>query len=169
LRCNIESRSLHLKNLVFVIFSTSMKTILLLAAFFLLIGTGTASGVESACSYFYKKLSQLPHSKLISNNGEFKSVQDGKILNGCEVIYESNVSLVAGSKVFELFESLKQTPGWVLNNDLVADGPGSSSMGIENETHRCLINWQQFSWIDEETQQYEQSSDIKMIVQCFLK
>ncbi len=146
-----------------------MKTILLLAAFFLLINAGVASGNDSVCSYFYHKLSQMPHGKLILNNGDFKSVRDGKQLNGCEVIYESNVSMVAGSKVFELFESLKQTPGWAINNDLVADGPGSSSMGIENETHRCLINWQQFSWIDEETQQYEQSSDIKMVVQCFLK
>lgn len=152
-----------------MIFSTSMKTILLLAAFFLLINAGVASGTDSVCSYFYHKLSQMPHSKLIMNNGDFKSVWNGKQLNGCEVIYESNVSMVAGSKVFELFESLKQTPGWAINNDLVADGPGSSSMGIENETHRCLINWQQFSWIDEETQQYEQSSDIKMVVQCFLK
>jgi hypothetical protein len=146
-----------------------MKTRLLLAAFLLLINTGVGSGADSICSYFYKKLSELPHSRLIMNSGDFKSVQDGKILNGCEVIYESNVALVAGSKVFELFELLTHSPGWAINNNLVADGPGSSSVGIENETQRCLINWQQFSWIDEETHQYKESSDIKMIVQCFLK
>ena len=131
--------------------------------------TSVASGADPVCSYFFNKLSELPHSKLILNNSDFKSVQDGKILKGCEVIYESNVSMVAGSKVFELFESFSHSPGWVINNNLAADGPGSSTVGIENGTHRCLINWSQFSWIDEETHQYKESNEIKMIVQCSLK
>jgi hypothetical protein len=52
------------------------------------------------------------------------------------------------------------------NGNLVADGPGSSTVGIEKDNNRCLINWSQHAWIDEETKKHRQSRQIKMIVQC---
>jgi hypothetical protein len=56
-----------------------------------------------------------------------------------------------------------------MNNNLVADGPGSSTVGIENENNRCLINWSQHAWIDEKTGAHRQSSQIKISVQCSQK
>jgi hypothetical protein len=146
-----------------------MKTIFLLLTSLLLLNISAAFGADFVCSHFYNKLSELPHIQLTLNLDGFKSIWNGKQLQGCDVFYESHVSLVSGGKVYELFESFIQAPGWVINNNLVADGPGSSTVGIEKGTNRCLINWSQHAWIDEETKEHRQSSQIKMVVQCTLK
>ena len=144
----------------------SMKMKFLLLASLLLLNTSIAFGADSVCSYFYRSLLQLPHTKLTQNNNDFLSLWNGQRLRGCEVVYESHESLVSGSKVYDQFESFIHTPGWLIKNSLVADGPGSSTVGIENENNRCLINWSQYAWIDEKTKEHRQSSQIKMIVQC---
>jgi hypothetical protein len=144
----------------------SMKIKFLLLASLLLLNTSLAFGADPVCSYFYRSLLQLPHTKLIQNSDDFLSLWNGKRLGGCEVVYESHESLVSGSKVYDQFESFIHTLGWSINNNLVADGPGSSTVGIENEMNRCLINWSQHAWIDEKTKEHRQSSQIKMIVQC---
>jgi hypothetical protein len=77
--------------------------------------------------------------------------------------------LVSGSRVYDQFESFIHAPGWIINNNFVADGPGSSSVSIEKQNNRCLITWSQHAWIDEKTKEHRQSSQIKMIVQCSLK
>ena len=140
----------------------SMKIKFLLPASLLLLNTSIAFGADPVCSYFYRSLLQLPHTKLTQN----LSLWNGQRLQGCEVVYESHESLVSGSKVYDQFESFIHTLGWSINNNLVADGPGSSTVGIENEMNRCLINWSQHAWIDEKTKEHRQSSQIKMIVQC---
>ena len=139
-----------------------MKIKFLLPASLLLLNTSIAFGADPVCSYFYRSLLQLPHTKLTQN----LSLWNGQRLQGCEVVYESHESLVSGSKVYDQFESFIHTLGWSINNNLVADGPGSSTVGIENEMNRCLINWSQHAWIDEKTKEHRQSSQIKMIVQC---
>jgi len=144
----------------------SMKIKFLLLASLLLLNTSIAFGSDSVCSYFYRSLLQLPHTKLTQNNNDFLSLWNGQRLQGCEVVYESHESLVSGSRVYDQFESFIHTPGWLIKNSLVADGPGSSTVGIENENNRCLINWSQHAWIDEKTKEHRQSSQIKMIVQC---
>ena len=144
----------------------SMKIKFLLLASLLLLNTSIASGSDSVCSYFYRNLLQLPHTKLAQNNNDFLSLWNGQRLQGCEVVYESHEALVSGSRVYDQFESFNHTPGWLINNNLVADGPGSSTVGIENENNRCLINWSQHAWIDEKTKGHRQSSQIKIVVQC---
>jgi hypothetical protein len=137
-----------------------------LPASLLLLNTSIAFGADPVCSYFYRSLLQLPHTKLTQNINDYLSLWNGQRLQGCEVVYESHESLVSGSKVYDQFESFIHTLGWSINNNLVADGPGSSTVGIENEMNRCLINWSQHAWIDEKTKEHRQSSQIKMIVQC---
>ena len=144
----------------------SMKIKFLLPASLLLLNTSIAFGNDAVCSYFYPRLMQLPHTKLTQNNHDFLSLWNGQPSQGCEVVYESRESLVSGSKVYDQVESFIHTLGWSINNNLVADGPGSSTVGIENEMNRCLINWSQPAWIDEKTKEHRQSSQIKMIVQC---
>ena len=90
-------------------------------------------------------------------------------MQGCEVIFESHESIVQGSIVYNRIESLIHTPGWVMNNNLIADGPGSSTVGIENCTNRCLINWSQPAWINGKTKEHRQSHQITMTIQCSLK
>jgi hypothetical protein len=143
-----------------------MKIKFLLPASLLLLNTSIAFGADPVCSYFYRSLLQLPHTKLTQNINDYLSLWNGQRLQGCEVVYESHESLVSGSKVYDQFESFIHTLGWSINNNLVADGPGSSTVGIENEMNRCLINWSQHAWIDEKTKEHRQSSQIKMIVQC---
>ena len=146
-----------------------MKTLFLLLTSLMFLNTSAAFGTDPVCSHFYNKLSELPHFQLTLNDDGFKSIWNGNQMQGCEVFYESHVSQVSGSKVYELYESFTQDPDWVINGNLVADGPGSSTVGIEKDNNRCLINWSQHAWIDEETKEHRQSSQIKMIVQCSLK
>ena len=146
-----------------------MKILFFLLASILLLNISIVFGADSVCSHFYNRLSDLPHIQLSLNINGFISIWNGKRLQGCEVVYRSHESMVPGSRVYERFESFIHTPGWVINNNLVADGAGSSTFGIENDTNRCLINWSQHAWIDEKTKEHRQSSQIKMIVQCSRK
>jgi hypothetical protein len=132
----------------------------------ILLNISAVFGADSVCSHFYNKLSELSYRQLTLSDDGFKSLWDGNHQRGCEVYYESHVSLVSGSEVYELFESFTRDSGWVINGNLVADGPGSSTVGIEKGNNRCLINWTQHAWIDEETKEHRQSRQIKMIVQC---
>jgi len=146
-----------------------MNKIILLSFSFLLLNISTTFCAESVCTYFYNNLSEIPHSRLVENNSGFTSIWDGKILQGCEIVYESNISLVLGADVYKLFESLIHSPNWTINNNLFADGPGSSTVGIENKMNRCLLNWSQHAWIDEETNEQKQSNQINITVQCSAK
>ena len=143
-----------------------MKTLLFLLASFILLNISAVFSADSVCSHFYDKLSELPYQQLTLRDDGFKSLWDGNYQQGCEVFYESHVSLVSGSEVFQLFESFTRDPSWEIDANLVADGPGSSTIGIKKDNNRCLINWTQHAWIDEETKKQRQSKQIKMIVQC---
>ena len=126
-----------------------------------------AFGENATCKYFYEKLQDIPHSKLTLKKGVFESLLDGKAISGCEVEFKSHASKVPGDKVFERFESLTHTPGWVTDN--VADGPGTSTVVVEREKSRCFLHWSQHSWVDEESKEVKQSQDIEVMIQCFSK
>jgi hypothetical protein len=143
-----------------------MKTLFLLLTSLIFLNIGAAFGADSACSHFYNKLSELPHFRLTLSYDGFKSIWNGNHEQGCEVFYESHVTLVSELQVYELFESFTRDPDWIINNNFFADGPGSSTVGIEKDNNRCLINWSQHAWIDEKTKKHRQSKQIKMIVQC---
>jgi len=146
-----------------------MNKIIPLSVSFLLLSISTTFCAETVCTYFYNSLSEIPHSQLIENNDGFASIWDGKKLQGCEVVYESHISLVQGQDVYKLFESFFHSPNWTINNNFIADGPGSSTLGIENKTNRCLLNWSQHAWVDEETNEQKQSNQIIIIIQCSAK
>ena len=143
-----------------------MSKILLL--FLILLDVNPALADDPPCAYFYPKLSGLPHTRLTLANDGFKSVGDGKWAPGCEIVFESNVSIVSGEKVYDTFQTVINSPGWAIDNNLSADGPGSSSATIENERSKCTILWSQHAWIDDDGE-HRQSSDIRMIVQCMSK
>jgi hypothetical protein len=124
---------------------------------------------ESPCSYFFPKLFELSHNKLIQNNNGFKSLWDGKWTHGCEIVYKGHESIVSSDKVYATFQSFINNPDWTIDNKLSSDGPGSSSMAIVNDKDKCTVHWSQHAWIDEKTGEHRQSSDIEMIIQCSSK
>jgi hypothetical protein len=124
---------------------------------------------DPACSCFYPKLSELPYIKLVQNNNGFESIWNGECTQGCEIIFKSHESIVSGHKVYDTFQSIINGQGWTKDNNLIADGPGSSSVGIEKDISKCAIHCSQHAWIDENTGEHGQSSDIEMIIQCSSK
>ena len=123
---------------------------------------------DSPCIQFYNELFKLPHTRLTQTSNGFVSLLDGKSLKGCEVIFESNESIVSGEVVYLKFQSLTNWQGWYINENLSADGAGSSTVVIENNQNKCILHWSQHSWIDENSK-YQQSEQIKLIVQCMSK
>ena len=116
--------------------------------------------------FFYDKLSELPHTQLTVNTNGFVSLWDGQQSDGCEVVFGTDESMVSGKVAHQKFESFINLSGWSLNEKLMADGPGSSTVGIENDGTRCLVKWSQPSWVDEKAGEIKQSDKIKIVVQC---
>jgi hypothetical protein len=143
-----------------------MNKIFLLFPIIIFLNVNLALADDSACSYFYPRLSKLPNIRLTQNNNGFKSLWDGKWTLGCEVVFKSHDSIVSGDKVYDTFQSLINSPGWVIDNKLSADGPGSSSVMIERDKNKCAILWSQHVWVDDKTGEHRQSRDIEMIIQC---
>ena len=146
-----------------------MNKILPLIIIVLVVNLNLAFANDSPCSYFYSKLSELPHTELTQNNNGFKSITNRKWTQGCEIVFKSHDSIVSGERVYNTFQSLINNPDWTIDNSLSADGPGSSSVSIENDKNKCIIFWSQDAWIDEKTGEHMQSSDIEMIIQCASK
>jgi len=97
-----------------------MKSLFLLLTSFMFVNISAVFGADSVCSNFYNRLSVLPHLQLTLSDDGFKSLWDGIHQEGCEVFYESHISLVSGSNVYELFESFTRDPGWEIDGNLVA-------------------------------------------------
>lgn len=141
--------------------------ILLILAFF--VAATDCNADDNACSYFFGRLNETPHKSIVSSQDGFISIWDGTTILGCEVVFKSREALISGEKVFDLFQSLTTAPGWDIDEKLIADGPGSSSVGIKNASYKCALHWSQHAWVDERTGKIEQSSDIEIIVQCSSK
>ena len=146
-----------------------MHKTLPLIPIFLIFSLNLAFSDDSVCSYFYPKLSELPNIRLTETNDGFRSISDGIWARGCEIIFKSHNSIVSGERVYNTFQSIINTPNWAINDNLSADGPGSSSVTIETDKNRCTILWSQHAWIDEKAEEHKQSSDIEMIIQCSSK
>jgi len=146
--------------------NTIMKTLSLSLAFLFIFICQISNANDSACLQFYNELLKLPHTRLTQISNGFFSLLDGKSLKGCEIIFESNESIVSGEDVYLKFQSFTNWQGWTFNENLTADGPGSSTIGIENNQNKCILHWSQHSWIDEKSNEYRQSDQIKLIIQC---
>ena len=143
-----------------------MKPLSLSFAFLFIFICQISNANDSTCLQFYNELLKLPHTRLTQISNGFVSLWNGKSLKGCEIIFESNESIVSGEVVYLKFQSFTNWQGWTINENLSADGPGSSTIGIENNQNKCILHWSQHSWIDEKSNEYRQSEKIKMIIQC---
>ncbi len=143
-----------------------MKTLSLTFAFLFIFICRISNANDSPCVQFYNELSKLPHTRLTETTNGFVSLLDGKSLKGCEVIFESDESIVSGEVVYLKFQSFTNRQGWYINENLSADGPGSSTVVVENIQNKCILHWSQHAWIDEQSNEYRQSEHIKLIIQC---
>ena len=146
-----------------------MKTLSLSLAFLFIFICQISNANDSPCIQFYNELLKLPHTRLTETSNEFVSLLNGKSIKGCEVIFESNESIVSGKVVFLKFQSFTNWQGWHINENLMADGAGSSTVVIENNQNTCILHWSQHAWIDEKSNEYRQSEQNKLIVQCTSK
>jgi hypothetical protein len=143
-----------------------MKSVSLSLAFIFIFICQISNADDSPCTQFYNELLKFPHTRLTQTSNGFVSLLDEKSLKGCEIIFESNESIVSGGVVYLKFQTFTNRKGWYINENLSADGPGSSTAVIENNQNKCLIHWSQHSWIDEKSNEYRHSEQIKLIVQC---
>jgi hypothetical protein len=91
-----------------------MKKIPLFFLFIFIMNFNPAFADDSACSYFFPKLSELPNFRLTQTNDGFKSLMDGKWTHGCEIVFKSHDSIVSGEKVYNTFQSFINAPGWAI-------------------------------------------------------
>jgi len=146
-----------------------MKTLSLSFTFLFIFICQISNANDSPCLQFYNELLKLPHTRLTETSNGFVSLLDGKSLKGCEVIFESSESIISGEVVYLKFQSFTNWQGWYINDNLSADGPGSSTVVIENNQNECILHWSQHARIDEKSNEYRQSEQIKLIVQCTSK
>ncbi len=139
---------------------------LTLLAALLLLSSAPASAQSPGCSYFHSRLADLPGLDLVLSTGPFNSIWDGKRTDGCEVVFESHISILPADEARRKYEDLIKSPGWKLNEMLSADGPGASTAAVEKRGERCALHWSQHAWIEEATHENRQSEDIRILVQC---
>ena len=102
---------------------------------------------KDTCQYFYDQLREIPHTKLVQNSVIEESVLYGEKKKGCEVEFVTNDSLSIDHDlpdfIFSFQTSELYDEGWRYNENYVADGPGTSLLGIQKEDTLCLISYAQ--------------------------
>lgn len=130
-----------------------------------------AGHLEDACNMFREELSVIPYDSLKVNTKKWRSIQDDQIYTGCEIVFRSNERLMKNKALpsFEAEENSKlYKGGWRIDESLRADGPGSGAYGIRKDNMLCIVNWDQFSFVNEQGE-IKQSEFINMVVQCRYK
>lgn len=121
------------------------------------------------CDHFFLALTAVPNQTLIRARGSHESVWDGKRYGGCEVRLVTNNTLLSGKEV-PAFHATADTAlyrkGWRENHAFVADGPGSSVVGLENGPVLCLVSHDQPAYVEDKTGEIIQSETLTITVQC---
>ena len=138
---------------------------------------GMPAGVASAdvtttqpdsCAYFFDALHAVPHESLSRHHGEYASIWDKNLYQGCEVKFVTNDALHAGTPV-PTFEALPDSElyrlGWRMLHSIGADGPGSGIFAIEKGPVLCLIRWSQPAYLADPGE-IVQSDTLDMTIQC---
>ena len=83
-----------------------IKFLLILLVFISIFLSHICIAKDSVCLQFHDELVQLPHANLSFNKNAFLSILDGKSLNGCEIVFESDESIISGDIVYQKFQSI---------------------------------------------------------------
>jgi hypothetical protein len=150
--------------------STHARYVKLTIILFLAATLAACAQVDQAelCGPFFSALDEVPHTTLTIATGHYVSDWDGAAYEGCEVEFQTNDSLSADHQIPE-FDAIRDSEmyrlGWRMSDGIGADGPGSGIFGIEKESTRCVIRWEQPAWIDDDGV-HRHSDTFTMKVQC---
>jgi len=143
-----------------------------LFGFFHLEPTFSQSGTDgNSCQYFYAKLQEIPHTKLVQNSIIDESILYGKKKKGCEVEFVTNDSLISDipnpaipsflpGQTASLYEN-----GWRRDINYDAEAPGSRMFGIKKKDSLCLISQSQPATLVK-SGKIVSSKKITVIIQC---
>lgn len=146
---------------------------------FLLVSTGMAAP-ESApgpapdsqriCNFFYDTLAPVPHLSINREQNQPLTDLDGKQYAGCRLIFNSHTDLLGNNYPLPSFQAEAGTElfqqGWRPDDRYLADGPGTSQHGISKNSIRCIIDWDQQAWLDDQTNKIMQSDLINLEIRC---
>jgi hypothetical protein len=120
------------------------------------------------CERFFRALEAVPHDTLVRSSGEIVWLWDDTATRGCEVefaVHDSTRGMVSVPEFDALNGSEMHVLGWRMSPGIGADGPGSGIFGIEKDSIRCLVQWAQPAWIDDDGE-FQQSEWLSMTIQC---
>jgi hypothetical protein len=120
------------------------------------------------CEHFFTALEDVPHVVLSVTTGDFVSIWDNAEYSGCEIEFETNDALRAGTPIPD-FDAIQDSEmhrlGWRIAQEIRADGPGSGFFGLEKESVLCVVRWAQPAHIDDDGE-IVQSETFSMKIQC---
>lgn len=128
----------------------------------------TPPAIFGPCDAFYEALRAVPHVSLALGTGAFISIWDGEKYDGCEVEFETNDSVRAGTAAPDFFADPGTdlyNAGWRMLVDIGADGAGSGIHGIQREAVLCIVRWEQPAYIDDDGKLVV-SETLRMWIQC---
>lgn len=145
-----------------------MLTLVLLGGALGCVPADADGGSPDPCESFHAALEAVPHDTLVRTAGDIEWIWDREPVRGCQVRFVTRDSLVAGHGVpaFDALEgSEMHRRGWRMSDGIGADGPGSSIFGIERDSVRCLVWWDQPAYIDDDGE-FVQSETLTITIQC---
>jgi len=133
----------------------------------LVCATSPVSG-QAPCDDAFRVLQGAPHVSLERRSGSFESVWPGEPRAICEVTFVTNDSTLAAASA----PSLEAAPGTVMHElewraipEIMADGPGTSVFGIRKGSTRCIVEWEQPAYLDDDGD-IVQSGTVTIVVRC---
>jgi hypothetical protein len=150
-----------------------MRRMDLLHGWWVILGVATSVGPgsslqEGPCAEFYAALEEVPHVSLTTREGPIQSIWTGESAPACEVAFETNDATLGGSVAPDFWAepgTATYRAGWRVIPEILADGPGSGVYGIQRSGVRCVIQWAQPAYIDDDGT-LVQSETFSMRVQC---
>ena len=116
------------------------------------VGSGAALQ-EGPCGEFYAALQEIPHVSLTTREGPVESIWPGEPAAACEMAFETTDSILGGMVAPDFWAepgTATYRAGWRVIPEILADGPGSGVYGIQRSGVRCVIEWAQPAYIDDD-------------------
>jgi hypothetical protein len=132
------------------------------------LGVSPAPPQADPCGPLYPVLAAVPHDSLTRADGALESTWDGHAFVGCQVDFVTTDSTLNGATAPDFFPdegSDAYRAGWRMIPDILADGAGSGVYGITRGTTRCVVDWQQPAYLDDDGT-IVQSDTFTMRIQC---
>ena len=121
------------------------------------------------CGDLVGALSAVPHVSLDRRDGLLKSTWDEHPFQGCQIDFETNDSTLSGASAPDFWAddpaSDMYRAGWRMVPEILADGPGSGIYAIRRDATRCVVQWAQPAYLDDDGN-IVQSDTFTMVVQC---